>query len=478
MNVLLVAAELSPYAAQTPAADSVASLVKTLRQIGHAVTVALPHYPGFEQQGLLAARRLTPLSLPGGGEVSVYDGQLASGARLVLFDAPELFDRPGVYGDETGDYPDNARRFGLLSLGATALIGELGRQGQLPDVAHLHDWPAALVPVLLTQEPNLTVPTTFTVHDARRQGAAEAEQLAALGAELDSGTQQLLLEHGRINLLGCGVYFADALTTVSTQYAERLRGPAHGEALFRAIASCDKPVVGIENGIDYSIYNPATDPALISRYTAADVSNKGRCKTALIQQLGLELELERPLIAASGHLCEQAGFVSLADAAPALLKSDMTLIVAGDGDVGLKQRYQQLGSRFPATFGYIERPDAATLRRLVAAADLVIAPARHEPCDPLPLIAQRYGALPIARASGGTLDTVVDCDLALQTGSGFLYAEDSSHDLLGATQRGVAAYRSEGWSELRWRVMARDLSWDRPTRRYLLVYREAVRARA
>jgi starch synthase len=478
MNILVVAAELSPYAGDTPAAESIASLVKALRQVGHAVTVALPRYPGFEAQGLLAACRLTPLLLANGSQVSVCDGQLASGAHLVLFDVPELFARAGVYGDASGDYPDNVHRFGLLSQAAAALVREFARRGHKPHVVHLHDWPAALAAAALAQDPDLEVATVLTIHDARRQGETDPQQLDDQGLALEPSIRELLLDGSRAIVLRAGVYCADALTTVSTRYAEQLRTEAYGGAVAAAIASCDKPVVGIENGIDYAVYNPATDPALVSHFTAADVSNKGRSKAALIRELGLDLDPERPLVIAIGSPTRNGGFDVLADAAAAVLKGDVTLVVAGNGDAAIAERLAALRPVHPETFAYLQRPHEATVRRLYAAADLAIAPARHEPCDPVPLLAQRYGAVPIARASGGTVDTVVDCDAALETGTGFLYDRDSGQALLGAVQRAVAAVRLPAWPRLRRRVMTKDLSWDRPARRYLAVYQQAIRARA
>ena len=201
MDILMVAAEFSPYARQTQAADTAAALAKTLRQSGHDVTVAVPRYRGFEQQGLLVARRLTPLRLPDGTEVTVFDGQLASGARLVLFDARDWFQRPGVYGEEGKDYPDNAARFGLLSQAAVALARERAQHGQGFDVAHLHDWPAAPVAVTFRERGQGSIATVLTIHDVRRQGKVAAKDLAALGIPRELNSHDGVKLGNRANVL-------------------------------------------------------------------------------------------------------------------------------------------------------------------------------------------------------------------------------------------------------------------------------------
>ena len=478
MDILMVSAELSPYARETPAAESVASLTKTLRQVGHDVTLALPRYPGFEAQGLLVARRLSPLQLEDGSELSVFDGQLPSGARLVLFDAPESFRRPGVFGEQGKDYSDNPKRMGLFARATVAWLRERVRDGQRFDVVHLHDFAAAPVAAALGADSALPIPNVLTIHDIRRQGDFSARDLAAVRPLTAPDVEECFKLGSRVNLLKAGIQCTDALATVSTAYAEQLRSEEFAGALARVIAESDPPLMGIENGIDFATHNPATDPALVSHYTAEDVTNKGRCKTAVIRQAGLELDTGRPLVAASGELTREHGFDLVADAAASLLKGHVSLVVAGTPGPGTKRKLAAARKHFADTFAVIESVDETLLRRLVAGADLVLCVDDTQPFYPAPLIAQRYGALPVARAAGSVRDIVVDCDAALETGTGFVFRERSSEALLAAAQRGLAAIRSPAWSALRRRVMRRDLGWDRPTRRYLQVYRQAAASRA
>lgn len=455
----MVALELSPFVRETEAADAVSSLAKALRQLGHNVTVAIPRQPGFEESGLLMARRLTPLRLPDGGEVPVLDAQLPSGVQVTLFDAPVLFDRPFPYSEAGVDFPDNAKRFAMLSQAAAALVRQRAQAGTAFDLVHLHDAPAALVPLALSRIPGPPVPTVLTIHDASRQGVFEAGEAEGLLQELGADR----------NLLHAGVAQADGVTSVSPAYAAEL-GARFGEL------AAGKSVVGITNGIDYSVYNPATDSALPSRYDAEDPTHKGICKSAVLRELELPIELDRPLLLIDGPLGPETGSELVLGALSSLLKTELAVVVASELPAAAAKKLRLLRTRRRDDFAWVERPSAVTSRRLYAAADMVLMAPRHVPCGKAQLVAQRYGALPIARAVGGLVDTIVDCDAALDTGTGFLFDDESEEALLGAVGRALAAYASPSLGRLRRRIMRLDVGWDRPARRYLQVYRQALGA--
>ncbi|HEY3235979.1 MAG TPA: glycogen/starch synthase [Polyangiaceae bacterium] len=474
MEVLMVSAELAPYARASEAADAVLGLSKALRQLGHDVTVVMPSYAGFQASGLLLARRLTPLVLPGGGEVSLLDGRLPSGVRLVLLDAPVLFDRSGVYeGAEHEEYPDNAKRFGLLSRASAALVRQRSQQDRAFDIVHLHDWPAALVPISLRTEPGPSVPNVLTIHDVTRQGVFHLRDLDDLGVPSESLAEDLRLGQ-KLNLLKGGVLYADALTTVSANYAAELLTEQRSGPLANVLLGLNRPVIPIHNGIDYSIWNPATDPALISRYDAEDIANKGRSKSELLRRMKLELEPSRPLVAVIDELSREPGLELLAGAMPGIAKCDLALVVATNSPDPVHQRLEALLEGARDRCALVGAPEESFLHLVYAAADFILVPSRHEPCGLPAMIAQRYGALPIAPATGGLSDSIVDCDAAFETGTGFLFDGHTQRALLGALQRGLAAYRSPAWPRLMRRVMRLDLSWDRPARRYLQVYRHAL----
>ncbi|HEX6766425.1 MAG TPA: glycogen/starch synthase [Polyangiaceae bacterium] len=461
----MVAAELAPYARATEAADAVPSLAKALRQLGHRVTVALPRYRGFEAQGLLVARRLTPLAVAG-GEVTVFDGQLASGVEIVLFDVPGLDDRDEVYGGAAGaSAADVLERFTWLARAAAALAEKRREQGKGFDVVHAHDWPGALVGAFLD---SAVAPLVLTIHDARRAGFFDRSTLAALAPGLELGE--------RPSALAVGLAKARVTTTISASYGRSLAEAGAAGISKEALASLADPPLGIENGLDYATYNPATDSVLEARYDAEDPWGKARTKGAVLRKLRLDLDIERPLAVFVGPLSEEGGADLVLEALPGLLKNNLALIVAGRGDTTLSERLRAASDERPEVFALIDDGvDDELGRRLHAAADIAVVPARYAPSAFQAKLAQRYGALPVAFATGGLADAVVDADAALETGTGFLFDRLAADALVGATERALTAYASEAlWARLRRRAMRLDLAWDRPARRYAQIYRRAI----
>lgn len=489
MDILFVATELAPMVKVGGLADVIAALSKALRLLGHKVTLAMPRFPSIEAAGVMVARRLTPIVLGAGEgprhEVTVFDGRLGSGVELLLLDVRDdsgagLYDRPGVYGEGGIDYPDNAERFGLFSRAVVEVVRQRAAAGTPFDLVHVHDWPAAMVAYLLKYGPatERRTPTVLTIHNLAHQGIFAQEALDVLGLGSSSSAAHFDAEHleywGKVNFLKGGILAADAITTVSTTYAREILTPERGEGLDGVLRSCAAKLTGVVNGIDYAVWNPATDPALAARYDSEDVSNKGRCKTAFLAENGLELDLDRPLVVSIGRIVQQKGTDLLATALPKLLKSDVSVAVAGTGDPALAAKLTAAVAKAPGRAVYLGEVTEAVAHRMLAAADIVVVPSRYEPCGLVQLYAQRYGALPVACATGGLLDTVVDLDAELETGTGFLCDAPTAVSLLGAMQRAIAATASARWGAIRQRIMRLDLGWDRPARRYVHVYRSLL----
>jgi starch synthase len=481
MDILFVATELSPFAKVGGLADVMAALSKALRQLGHKVTLALPRFPPLERGGLLVARRLTPLSFSMGHqqvEVTVYDGRLGSGVELLLFDAPGLYDREGIYGERGEDYPDNARRFALFSRAAAELVRQRAEAGAPFDMVHAHDWPSALVPVYLREMESAAgvkpTPVVFTIHNLAHQGIFPHETLASIGLGEHLFVPDQLEFFGKVNFLKGGLVAATKLTTVSATYAREIQTRERGHGLEGVLATRSKDLVGITNGIDYATWNPATDTSIVARYDAEDPMNKERCKTAALHDVGLSLSNNGPLVLHVGRMVPQKGTDLVIDLLPKLVFAGATVVMAGDGDARLVERATAATDALADQTRFVRAASEATIHRLFAGADIVLVPSRFEPCGLVQLYGQRYGALPVAHATGGLCDTIVDADAALETGTGFLFREPDADHLLGAAQRAIAAYASPRWPVLRRRVMRLDLGWDRPARRYDQIYRSLL----
>jgi starch synthase len=483
MEITFVTTELAPFVKVGGLADVSSALPKALRALGHTVTIVMPRFAALEKHGLLLARRLTPLRFSLGErafEATLLDGRLASQVDLVVVDLPGFFDRAGVYGERGEDYPDNALRFAALSRAAAELVRQRAGSGRFTDVVHCNDWPTALVPTYLktlaAEDSALaTVRTVLTIHNIAHQGVFAKDVLPSLGIDWEAFTVDGVEFYGRINLLKLGVVTAAAITTVSPTYGREMQTPEYGAGLDGVLRGRSESLLGITNGIDYAIWNPATDPALAARYDAEDFSNKARCKGALQRELGLPIEGVAPLLAYVGRMVEQKGTNLFAAAMPKVLRAtEAQIVLAGDGDPSLVAAVESAVEKSHGRAKFVRGASEEVVHRMFAGADLVAIPSRYEPCGLVQMYAQRYGALPVARATGGLLDTIVDCDAKLETGTGFLFEEASVESLLAATERAIAARRLARWPALVRRALRLDRSWDRPARRYEQLYRSLL----
>jgi starch synthase len=311
------------------------------------------------------------------------------------------------------------------------------------------------------------------------QGLFPKAILPTLGIGWDAFTVDGIEFYGNLNVLKQGILTATALTTVSPTYAREIQTADHGSKLEGVLAARGPQLTGIVNGVDYGVWNPATDSALPARYDAEDHAAKARCRGALQKELGLELSASAPILANIGRIVPQKGTDLVADVVPRLLRStDAQIVICGDGDPSLVARVEAAaaGSGAKGRCAFVRAASEGIVHRALAAADIVLVPSRFEPCGLVQMYAQRYGALPVAHATGGIVDTVVDCDAQLETGTGFLFDEPTADALFAATERAIAARVSPRWPALVRRVMRLDRAWERAARRYEQLYRTLTRA--
>jgi starch synthase len=470
MEILLVRSELGPWIGSSDGAEALGVYAKTLRQLGHDVTILAVHHPAYEQKGLLVARRLSPLILQNGRAVTVYDAQLSTGVKLVLFGLPQT--AVSWLAVERAPDPDNLDAAATLGHAVAAMVAQRALQANRFDVVHLYDWCTALAAVALRDQIPECPRIVLSVSDVTQVGGFTVSE-AAIG-ELDP-----LLADARVacasglSLLKAGVLAADVVVVSSERRVNELRLPGEGSAVV-PFSQLGERLVAITEGVDYARINPATSPALVAHYDAFDTTGKSITKTAYLRECGFELEEELPLLLVPGPLNQESGSDVAATVLGVLDPSQVRVVVLGTAqdDPEMVARFDRLVDGHLGHYCVRKAGDTAEFMRALGAADLVLLTTPHEPVGVRHLMAMRCGAAPIASAVGAHLDTIVDADATLSTGHGFLFA--SGEEALAATQRGIAALALGGWSGLRRRIMRLDVSWDRPARRMVQLYRQAA----
>jgi starch synthase len=475
MHVVHVAAEVSPWAKTGGLGDVLGALPPALRRAGVETTVVLPGYRTAHQvagptRGVAAVQ--APVS--GRAEHAMLVAVDGAAVRTILVDARRYFDRPELYGERGRDYADNAERFVVF---CRAVLAWLSTWDVPPDLVHVHDWQAALVPVFLAANRAAygrlaRVRTVITIHNIAYQGCFWEADWHLLGLDRRLFTPEGLEFYGHINFLKGGLVFADAITTVSPRYAAEIRTPAFGEGLDGVLRARARDLHGVLNGVDYTVWNPATDPALVAPYDRHDRAGKARCKAALQHELRLEPRADVPVLGVVSRLAAQKGIDVLVEAAPALLAtSDAQLAILGSGDPAIEAALERLRATHPGRLGLRLGFDDALAHRLYAGADAFLMPSRYEPCGLSQLYSLRYGTVPIVHATGGLADTVEDYDARVDTGTGFVFSPLGPGPLLGAVRRALAMCREPArWAAIVERGMAADFSWDASAARYRALY--------
>ena len=483
--MLFVSPECAPLAKAGGLGDVSAALPAALRELGVDVRVLLPGYPGV----LAAAGDARELARISAFEPVVgarlLEASLPGGVPLMVLDSPGLFARSGgPYQSDAGeDWPDNALRFGLLSKAAAILGSGAGALDWRPDIVHCNDWPAGLAAAYLHFSAPPRAASLMTVHNLAFQGNFAAAWMAGLDLPPASFAVEGLEFHGGVSFLKAGLFYADALTTVSPSYAREIQTQAYGCGMDGLLRQRRESLRGILNGIDAQTWNPATDPLIAARYAADTLEPKSANKAALQRRLGLAVDDGIPLLGVVSRLTQQKGIDLLLEAAPRLVGLPAQLAVLGTGERALEEALRALAARHPGSVAVAIGFDEGLAHLVEAGADLFLMPSRFEPCGMNQMYSQRYGTPPVARATGGLIDTLVDCDagtLADGSATGFVFGDATAAALLGAVERAVALYRDRrSWRLLQRNGMARDFGWAAAARQYAQIYaRLAQRNRA
>ena len=479
MRILFAASEGLPFSKTGGLADVIEALPKALVAQGHELAVVLPRYRGIKTSMVV----MPSVTIPLGGRLrfpTIADGTMLNGVRYFFVDDPGYFDRDGIYGNSAGDFPDNAERYSEF---CRATI-EIAKHVWPADVIHCHDWQTALVPVFLRSlyaaDPLVKdLPVIFTIHNLGYQGHFPAAVLDRAGIPSEVYQPAGLEFYGLVNLLKGGLVYSDYLTTVSKKYAEEIQTPEFGYGLDGVVRSRRDHVVGILNGVDYSVWNPEKDKFIAAPYSAKDLSGKHTCKKELLEIFGLSPEHEtRPVLGIVSRFADQKGFDLIAAIAKDLMLEDVILTVLGTGERRYEELFETLANEFPGRVGVRIGYDNELAHKIEAGADMFLMPSRYEPCGLNQIYSLKYGTVPIVRATGGLDDTVESFDVEHGTGTGFKFEPYTGAALLDAVRLALHHFADERiWKRIQLNGMSKDFSWKRPATEYAKLYKAARLAR-
>jgi len=491
MRVVVASSEAVPYSKTGGLADVASALPKALAQAGHEVSIVVPYYPQVQARvdkvpevsdtgvtirvpvgARMVEGRILQSRLPG-SNVAVY-----------LVDQPGYFDRQGLYVENDQDYRDNCERFIFFSRAVLEVIQALRLS---PQVVHANDWQTGLIPALIAIEQRAVpgyeqLASVFTIHNMAFQGRFWHWDMNLTRLDWKYFNWQQMEYFGHLNLLKTGIAFADMITTVSPTYAQEIQTPEQSFGLHGSLTARRADLVGILNGVDTEIWNPATDPLIAKNYTADTVADgKAVCKAALQQKLGLPVRPEVPLFGSVSRMTGQKGFSLIGQCADVLLDLDVQLVFLGNGDPRYEGLIRQLAADHPERVAIRIGYDESLSHEIEAGCDVFLMPSEFEPCGLNQMYSLIYGTVPVVRAVGGLADSVVDAtEATLKDGSanGFSFRDYRGDTLFWTICRARSLYFDKpAWSRLQQTGMRRDWSWKRSALEYIGVYDRAVAMR-
>jgi starch synthase len=474
MRVAILTSEAVPFAKTGGLADVSGALPKALREHDVDARLFLPLYDQIDRR-LLNDEIIKDVPVEWRGRVHTvrFLCSNAADAPAYLVQAPEFFARPNVYG-----YPDDHIRFAFFSRAALALLKHLEWQ---PDVVHSNDWPCGFAVAELRARRRYdpffqNTKTLFSLHNVGYQGLFDAGDLWWLGFGDSPERDDFMLDR-TASALKAGIIAADALSTVSPRYAREIQTSEQGHGLDWLLRARSSRLAGITNGVDYSIWNPETDPHIAANFSAEDLSGKRECKIDLLRRFGLPEDVNRPILAIISRLVGQKGYDLIRLIADQILRTGAFFIALGAGAREYEdflQRWHDVAPQQVGIYkGYAGEPLA---HQIEAGADMFLMPSLYEPCGLNQMYSMRYGTVPIVRATGGLDDTVQQFDPRTGTGTGFKFGPYEAGALLEKIREALYFYaRPDEWQKIQRNGMMVDNSWVAAAKKYLELYQEMAK---
>lgn len=478
-HIVHVAAEYWPFVRTGGLGEAVRGLATFQARTGVPVTVFLPLFRAVRLGGHPLVPAADPFEVRLGerresARLWKLAGEGQGDPRIFFVEHEGYFDRPGIYGEDQADYPDNDLRFSFFP---AAVLQALPRLAGGAVLLHLHDWHTALgavyLRVLHRGDPfSDGLPVVLSVHNGGFQGHFPPESLPRMGLPMELYRMEIMEWYGRANILKAGLVFTDMAATVSPTHAFELRTEDGGFGLHHTFLSLHDRLVGVLNGIDHGIWNPETDPLIPANYSVEDLSGKAQCKATLQRELGLPEEPSTLLVAMVARLVAQKG-IDLILGGGALRHARAQFVFLGSGERRYEEALSALARAHPERIAVDLHYQEAKEHRIMAGADALLMPSLYEPCGLTQMRAMRYGAVPLARRVGGLNDTIQDGV------TGLLFDDYKPERLDWIVDRAVARFaKPDAWLDLVENAMVQDFSWERVVERYFDVYDRAFEVRA
>ncbi len=468
MRIVIAASEVVPFAKTGGLADVCGTLPLALEKQGQEVIIVMPGYKAVHNLKQPAVKRLNE---------GISVSRIGKNINVYFIDNGEYFNRDSLYGEKTGDYKDNLDRFSYFCRKTLELLKELefsavGGSGGKVDIIHCHDWQSALIPIYLKtlyaeDDFYKDTKTIFTIHNIGYQGLFPKTEFLKLGLSWSVFNMEMLEYFDKINILKGGIVFSDLINTVSETYSREIQTKQFGFGMEGILNKRRDSVFGIINGLDYSIWDPATDRNILKNFSLKDTTAKYVNKEELQKICKLPIKQNVPLFGIVSRLAEQKGFDILAEGIDAICKMDLQMVILGTGDLKYHQILEQMVKKYPRVISLNLKFDDTLAHRIYAGSDIFLMPSKYEPCGLGQMISLRYGTVPLVFKTGGLADTV-------NAKNGFVFDKYSKDELIKTINKAIKAFKAKTkWQQLMLRGMKCNFSWDESAKKYIELYEKA-----
>jgi starch synthase len=481
LKIAFASSEAVPFVKTGGLADVTHALTRNLAAEGHDVRLFIPRYYAVDRTRFDCRVVDGPLGVPiGNGErwAALYISDVIPGVKTYLIEHDAFFGRDGVYDDGYNAYADNAERFTFY---CRAVMQACLAINFSPDIIHCNDWQTGLIPIYAktlykNSKHFAKTKSVMTIHNLGYQGVFSCNDIDLTQLGREALNEDCLKFNESINFLKGGILWADGITTVSRRYAEEIKTPGFGNGLSDILKKRSEQLSGITNGVDYEHWDPMHDHTIPVQYGISKMRGKLICKEYLQNEMKLKVNPEIPLLATISRITYQKGIDQLLASIESLrVRHDFQFVLLGSGDAAILDRYESLCKEFPSRFALYRGYDDRLAHRIEAGADIYCMPSRYEPCGLNQMYSQRYGTIPVVRATGGLDDTVEEWNPLTKEGTGFKFGELSVGNLNNAIESAIALFhKKEDWEIIRRNAMKFRKEWIDAVREYERVYETLI----